>query len=112
MDYDGSWTQNGGNFVGLGTKDMAQMPSGGTQYSVMVTFTSSYQAGSVVTVEDSSGKEVLNVTAKKTFQNLVFSNANLSTGSYTIKINGQTYTTFTISSLLTTVGNSSNRPDR
>ncbi len=112
LDYDGSWTQNGGNFVGIGGKDMAQMPSGGSQYSVMVNFTSSYQSGTIVTVKNSSGTTVLEVTAKKSFQNLVFSNPNLAKGEYTVYINGNQYTTFTISSTLTTVGSSggNNRP--
>ncbi len=106
LDYDGSWTQNGGNFVGIGGKDMAQMPSGGSQYSVMITFTMAYQSGSNVVIKDANGNIVLDITAKKNFQNIVFSNSKLANGSYTVYVNGNEYTTFTISNILTTVGSS------
>ncbi len=106
LDYQTSWTQNGGSFVGIGSSGMAQMPgNASSQNSVMITFTSSYGSGDVVIIKDSDGNIVMEIEGKKTFNNVVFSNPDLKDGeSYTIYVNDEKYDEFTISSVCTTVG--------
>ncbi|MBP3338899.1 MAG: carbohydrate-binding domain-containing protein [Lachnospiraceae bacterium] len=107
LDYQNSWTQNGGSFVGIGSSGMAQMPGNASkQNSVMIGFSTSYGSGNVVTVKNSKGDIVLEVEGKKTFSNVVFSNPDLLTGeTYTIYVDGEKYEEFKISSVCTTVGN-------
>lgn len=106
LDYQTSWTQKGGSFVGIGSSGMAQMPGNdSSQNSVMITFTSSYGSGDVVIIKDSDGNIVMEIEGKKTFNNVVFSNPDLKDGeTYTIYVNDEKYDEFTISSVCTTVG--------
>ena len=106
LDYQTSWTQNGGAFVGIGSSGMAQMPdTSSSQNSVMITFTSTYGNGDVVTVKDSDGNVVMEIEGHKSFNNVVFSNPELKDGQkYTIYVNDEKYDEFTISSVCTTIG--------
>lgn len=107
LDYNGTWTQTGGELIAAGSSGMAQMPgTSSTQNSVMITFTSAYGSGDVITLKDSSGNKVAEFTGEKSFNNIVFCNGNLKTGeTYKIYVNGTEYDSFTISSVCTTVGN-------
>ncbi len=106
LDYQTSWTQNGGSVVGIGSSGMAQMPgTASSQNSVMITFASTYRDGDVVTVKDSSGNVVMEIEGIKSFNNVVFSNPDLKDGeTYTIYVNNEKYDEFKISSVCTTVG--------
>lgn len=106
LDYQTSWTQNGGAFVGIGSSGMAQMPGTmSSQNSVMITFTSTYGNGDMVTVKDSDGNVVMEIEGHKSFNNIVFSNPDLKDGeTYTIYVNNDKYDDFKISSVCTTVG--------
>ncbi len=106
LDYQTSWTQNGGTLIGIGSSGMAQMPgNASSQNSVMVTFATSYGSGDVVTVKDSDGNVVMEIEGQKAFNNVVFSNPDLKDGeTYTIYVNGSEYNNFKISSVCTTVG--------
>lgn len=108
LDYDSECKITGGTLIAAGSSGMAQgISSSSTQYNVFINFNSNYSSGTVVTIVDSNNKEVLSYTSSKSFSSIVFSSSELSKGFYTIKINGNTYQTFTISNISTSV-NSSN----
>ncbi len=124
IDYEGTYTITGGILVASGMSGMAMMPSeaNSTQNSVMINFSSSLQANNVLSIKNSSGDEIVTFKASKSFNNLVISTPNLTSGDYTVYYNGTSssssqyglyetgsyqgdvYTTFTINSTNTTVG--------
>lgn len=107
LDHDGELIITGGTVL---VSEVAGLMAGGissesTNYSVIVTFTSSYSAGTVVTIEDNNGTEVAKLTPTKTFNSITFSSPTLQKDTtYTIKVNGTVYQSFTTSSVVTQLG--------
>ena len=82
LDYDGTFTLNGGYLVAAGSAGMAQAPSdSSSQASMLVGFDSTLQAGTVIRVEDASGKAILTFAPSKEFQTFVLSSPELKSGS-------------------------------
>jgi hypothetical protein len=130
MDYNGTCKVSGGTLIVSGTNsNMTEAPStSSTQYSVLIKFSSSLFANTIVHIEDSEGNDVMTFAPVRSFQSLCLSSPDLkSGGTYTIYTGGSysgtetdglytdgTYTagtsygTFTISGIVTTVGTSSN----
>lgn len=110
LDYDQEFVINGGTLVAGGASGMAQGASSSSKvYNLLVNFTSTYSSGDKITIEDSNNKEIISYESAKSYSTLVVSSPKLENGkSYTIKVNGSEYKTFTISSITTTIGNSSN----
>lgn len=107
LDYDAECKVTGGTLVALGASGMAQgISSSSTQYGVLINFSSNYSKGTVISILDSSDKKIISYTSSKSFSSAVFSTNKLSKGTYTIKINDEAYQTFTITNILTTIGNS------
>ena len=125
IDYGfGSFKLTGGTLVGVGSSDMAQGPStSSTQYSVLVNFRSSQPANRLVHIQNASGETVLTFSPAKAYQSIVFSSAELATGSYDLYLGGTStgtlsygiyedgtyspgtkYTSFEISTIVTTIG--------
>lgn len=124
LDYDGTFKISGGLLVAVGSSGMAQAPgTTSTQNSVLMTFTSSQAANSLVDIQSADGKSVLTFKAAKQYQSLAFSSANLvqrstykvftggsatgtntdglfTDGTYTA---GTQFTSFTVSSVVTKV---------
>ncbi len=124
LDYDGTFKLTGGFLVAAGSSGMAQAPgTSSTQYIVAAVFSSAKQAGTLVNIQSSDGKEMLTFKPEKTFQSLVFSSANLTKGtSYNFNLGGSStgtvndglfsdgvytsgskYASFTISGVVTVV---------
>ncbi len=118
----------GGFLVAVGSSGMAQAPgTSSTQYSVMLDLTSSQQANTMVHIETEDGEVILTFVPTKAYQSVVLSSPELKNGSTYIvycggsstgKVtdglySGGTYTpgtqitSFTISSIVTTIGSSS-----
>jgi hypothetical protein len=117
----------GGYLLAAGSSGMAQTPdTSSTQYSVMCNFSSAQSAGTLVHIGTEDGEGVLTFAPTKTYQSVVLSSPELednstylvytggsstgtvtdglySGGSYTA---GAQVTSFTISSVVTTVGSS------
>jgi len=128
MDYNGSCTISGGILVVSGTNtNMTQAPStSSSQYSVIIRFTASQSAKSIVHIQDSDGNDVLTFAPARTYQSIILSSPKLIKGNtYTIYTGGSStgtvtdgfydgvsystgtmYQSFTISSSVTTVGSS------
>lgn len=125
LDYMGTFNISGGTLIAVGSAGMAQAPgTGSTQNSVIANFSSTISAGTLVHLQDSSGKAIFTFVPAKNFQSIVFSMSDLALGeTYTLfgggTISGEetyglypdgTYsggievTNFTISSVVTQLG--------
>lgn len=92
LDYDGTGILNGGNVMIVGSNGMS-MGFGGDSKQASIMANVSASAGSQVQVTDSSGKEVLNFTASKSFQSALLSSEGMKEGeSYIITVDGQSTT--------------------
>ncbi len=124
IDYgSGTFKITGGTIVAVGSSGMAQGPTAtSTQYSVLVNLNSP-QTPRLINLQKASGEVLFTFSPTKTFQSVVFSSPQLATGSYNLYLGGSstgtptnglytggTYTpgtksnTFTISSIVTTIG--------
>lgn len=78
IDYLGSFTTSGGTLLAVGSSGMAQAPgTSSSQNSVMVTYSSLQQAGTLVHIETSDGDNVLTFRPAKAYQSVVFSSPSL-----------------------------------
>lgn len=94
IDADKDIIINGGTVIGLGTRNDAT-GSDSKQPYIELSFASTQAAGSVISLKDSTGKELLNHTAEKAFQSITFSSSDLALNTkYSLYINGtqQQYT--------------------
>ena len=106
LDYDNVFEVNGGILIAGGSSGMLQgCSSSSNTYNVTIGFTSSYSSTDKITITDSSGNIIISYQSKKSYSSLVVASPSFKKGStYTIKVNGTNYKTFTISSITTTVG--------
>lgn len=126
LDYDGIFNISGGTLIAAGSAGMPAAPGdGSTQYSLLINFDSTLEAGTLVRIQTADGEEVLTFAPSKQFQSLVFSSPVLAENtSYEVYTGGSIegtaedglyadsiYTpgtqqaSFTISSILTQIGN-------
>ncbi len=102
LDFDGSCEVNGGVLVAVGSSNMLEVPSSSSSQNIAVISLSSSMSGEIEIGD-------ISYTPSKSYQLIIVSSSSLKTNtSYTVKIDGSTYTTFTQSSTVTTVGSSSN----
>ncbi len=132
LDYDDTFKLTGGYIVAVGSSGMAQAPgTASTQYSLLLNFSSTYAAGTLVHIEDSSGNNILTFSPSKTFQSIAFTSSDLEKGAtykvYTggnstgtavnglyagnsVYTAGNLYTSFTVSALTTSIGSTGGMP--
>ncbi|MFH5186582.1 carbohydrate-binding domain-containing protein [Paenibacillus sp. TAB 01] len=91
LDYDGTFEQSGGTLIAAGSSGMAQAPSEtSSQRAILMTFPSQLEAGTLVTLTDSSGKQIAAFAPAKTFSSIVVSSPNLLAGTeYTLATGGK-----------------------
>ncbi len=105
LDKGGTAYISGGTVIAVGSSGMAEtFSSDSEQYSILYGFESTLSAGTVITISDSSGAELLNFTLTKTASSIVFSSSDISEGEYTITA-GDTTDTISVSDKSTTAGN-------
>lgn len=121
LDYDGTFTMTGGLLVAAGSAGMAQAPDvSSTQNALLLNLNGSLPAGTLIHIEDSSGNAVLTFAPSKAYQSLTFSSPELVRGeTYTVYYGGTDsgtltnnlysggaeYTSFTVASTVTMIGN-------
>ncbi len=107
LDYDRYFNVNGGTLIAGGSSGMMQsISSTSTQYNVAIVFASTYSSSDTITITDSSGNTIISYQSDKSYNSLVASSSKFQKGDiYTIKVNGSAYTTFTISNITTSIGN-------
>ena len=88
LDSNGEIVVTGGTLVAVGMSGMAESPSEKSeQNAVSVTFDSTFEAGTLVTLLDDTGNEIISYEPAKSFDNIVISTPDIKTG--------QTYTFYT-----------------
>lgn len=90
LDYDGKFEISGGLLMSAGSSGMAQATSEeSSQHSIIMTYTETQKAGTVVHLKDSKGNTVGTFTPKKDYQTVVVSSSNLiKGGAYTLYSGG------------------------
>lgn len=127
LDYDGECKVIGGTLIAVGTSGMAQhVSSSSTQYSVLINLSEMQEANSTLYLSDENDEFVIGVTPTKNYNSIVISSpllkenmtyyvntygsgGNINDAGY-IEYgvnNGTQVDSFTLSSILTTVGTSS-----
>ena len=106
LDYDGVFDIYGGTILAGGALGMNQGASdSSTQYHILIGFNQSYGEGDTIAILDSSGKEIVKYQSSKNYNSLVISHPDFAKNkTYTLQINGENDTTFTISSISTNIG--------
>lgn len=117
LDYDNTFEVNGGTLLAGGASGMLEsVSSKSSQYNVTIVFTSNYSGNDIISIEDNNSNEIISYTSNKSYNSLVISSPLFKKDEvYTIKVNGEEYKTFTISSVTTMIGNKmmgGNRPNR
>ena len=108
LDAGAGINMTGGKVVAVGSSGMAEtLGNNSSVFSVSVYFGATQAAGVNIQIVDNNGDVLINHTAKKSFSHLAAGCAEFQLGNtYTIYVDGELYQTFTISSVVTTVGNS------
>lgn len=91
LDYEVSAQISGGTVIAVGSSGMAQNFSDGSeQCSVLYCFSQSHSSGDVITLVDSSGKEIASYSPKKSYSSVVISTPDIeSGGTYTVSAGGE-----------------------
>ena len=102
----------GGTVIAVGSSGMAEnLGANSGVCSLSVFFSSTQTAGTTIEIKDSNANTVIEHTSAKAFSHLAAGSSSLIPGeTYTIFINGKSYQTFTISEVVTTLGQSSPGP--
>lgn len=130
LDYDGTCKMTGGTLIAAGSSGMAMAPGTTSSVcSVLINFSSSKAAGTLLHLEGADGSSVLTFKPAKACQSLCYADATIKKGSsysiytggsvtgtsetgvYTGTYSGGTlYTSFTVSGIVTTLGSSGTGP--
>ncbi|WP_166239854.1 carbohydrate-binding domain-containing protein [Paenibacillus turpanensis] len=89
LDYDQGFVLSGGQLITAGSAGMAQGASdSSTQNSIMMQYSQTQKAGTIVHLEDSKGNTIVTFAPQKNYQAVVISTPKLSSGSYTLYSGG------------------------
>ena len=127
IDYNGTFQMTGGYLLAVGSSGMAEAPdTSSTQYAILVGLNQAVSAGTLIHIEDTDGNNILTYQPSKQYSSIAFSSPDLtegatvnvytggsSTGAITDGLysdgtysGGTLQATLTLSSILTTSGNS------
>ncbi|MDE5619743.1 MAG: carbohydrate-binding domain-containing protein [Ruminococcus sp.] len=88
LDSNGEIIVNGGVLLAAGMSGMAECPSEtSSQNCVSATFDNTYSGGTLITLSDDSGNEIISFSPQKSFDNIIISSPDIK--------NGVTYTLYT-----------------
>lgn len=110
LDADRGIVITGGYVFVTGSFRMVETPSrNSTQYVVSYAYQSKIAANSVISLVDGNGDTLISVEILKDCQSIIFSTPDLAKGSAYSLYGGSTkLTSFTVSSIITTIGSSGN----
>lgn len=110
LDADKGIVVTGGTLFVTSTLGMVETPaSNSTQYVVSYAHQSTITAGSTVALKDKKGNVLVSVEVLKNCQSVIISSPNIKKGgTYYIYGNDKKMTSFTVSSIITTIGSSGN----
>ncbi|MBQ4249325.1 MAG: carbohydrate-binding domain-containing protein [Clostridia bacterium] len=96
-DINSSLIVTGGTLLAAGNAQMAQWPgASSTQKSIAVTLSSILGAGDDVTISDAGGNTVFQFEAVKQANHIVFTSGDLTSGTYTVSVNGSAVSTYEV----------------
>lgn len=90
LDSNGEIIVNGGVLLAAGMSGMAEYPSEtSSRNCVSATFDNTYSGGTLITLSDDSGKEIISFSPQKNFDNIVISSPDIKKGvTYTFYTGG------------------------
>ncbi|ULL19329.1 carbohydrate-binding domain-containing protein [Paenibacillus sp. H1-7] len=103
LDYDGTFELTGGLLMAAGSSGMAQAPSDtSSQHSILMTYSQSQKAGTVVELKDKDGKTIASLTPDKSFQTVVIGSPELKKdAAYSLYTGGTKTVEFTVANITT-----------
>ncbi len=106
LDSETGIIVQGGTLYAAGSLGMVETPSSNSsQYVLSYAQSSAIAAGTTITITDADGNALFETTTEKSCQSVIISLAAfVSGGSYTITLGDGTTATFTVSSVITSVG--------
>lgn len=108
LDYDETFSMNGGTLLAFGSQGMAQNVSSGTQPSVLIGFSAQQAANSTFSLLDANGNTIAEFTPSKVYSTVVVSTPELQLdGEYSYTINGNQEGSFTLSQSILSTGTTS-----
>ena len=107
LDAGISIVMNGGTALAVGASGMAEsLGQNSAIYNVSIFFDSTLAKGTLVEIKNSADNTIISHTSAKTFSHMAVGSPQFTVGeTYIIYINGIKYDQFTISEIVTTVGN-------
>lgn len=107
LDAGAGIVMNGGTVIAVGASGMAEsLGSSSTVYNASIFFDSTLPKGTSIAIKDSNNETVLSHTSAKTFSHMAIGTKGFENGqTYTIYIDGEKYSSFTIADIVTMVGN-------
>ena len=101
---------NGGEVLAVGSSGMAEAPNENSSVNnISVYFNKIHPAETTITIKDSTDNTIIEHTSIKQFAHLTFGSAKLKFGeTYTLYIDGEENTKFTINNITNTVGKNEN----
>lgn len=108
IDAGANATINGGTVIAVGASGMAEsLNQKSTVYNASIYFEETLKAGTKITIKDSNGETIIKHTSAKTFSHMTAGAEEFKQGeTYTIYIDSEKYQSFTISDIVTIVGDS------
>lgn len=105
---------NGGEVYAIGSSGMATtLGNTSSIFNVSVYFNTVEPASTKITIKNKSEETILEHTSAKQFSHLAFGSPKLQLGdTYTLYINDEEYTSFTLSDITTEIGKTNNMPKR
>lgn len=106
LDFGLGINMQGGEVIAVGSSGMAEtLGSSGNVCNLSVFFDNEYPAGTKIEIKDASGSTILSHISAKNFSHLAAGSKNLTlANSYSIYINDEKYSDFTVMSVTTTIG--------
>ncbi|WP_349667333.1 carbohydrate-binding domain-containing protein [Lacrimispora sp.] len=117
IDYNGEGIITDGTVIAVGSSGMAQgFGDSSTQCFVLYNLTAQQEAGTVITLKDKEGNELISFTPEKKYSSVVISSPKLQTGSTYTLTAGSEQTELTLESTVTSnadrKGGRGSRPNR
>lgn len=108
LDSGISIVMNGGTVIAVGASGMAEtLGTSSSVYNASIYLASAASAGTKIEIKNAAGETVVSHTSVKAFNHIAVGTEAFKQGeTYTVYLNGTASTSFTISSIVTTVGNS------
>ncbi len=107
LDSEGTMEINGGIVIAASSAGMMQLPRGTDGQNILrAVFDEKQAAGTVISIRNDEGEEIMSHTPQNEYQALIFSSELLKGNSeYTLYTDGEEYESFTATEGQTTIGN-------